>query len=228
MRGERIGGQHREPGGAPYLEHVWEVAAYLRLAGLPEDVVIAGLLHDSVERGDVPLEAIVAGFGDRVAESVAALTEDEGIEAYEERKAALRDQVAAAGRDAAAVFAADKVSSARNIRRVVGSGRVGDLERMAPELRRKFSHYEHSLVMLEGVVPELTLVQELREELGALRTDLRACAVSAQQPCKGQPAGSSRAGRGSAPRDPRCEGCCGGSCPPAAGGLRPASRSTLK
>jgi (p)ppGpp synthase/HD superfamily hydrolase len=30
-------GQRREPGGAPYLEHVWEVAALVRLAGEPED-----------------------------------------------------------------------------------------------------------------------------------------------------------------------------------------------
>ena len=172
-------GQRREPGGAPYLEHVWEVAALVRLAGLREDVVIAGLLHDSVERGRVPLEEVVARFGDRVAQSVAALTEDDRIEAYEERKAALRDQVAAAGRDAAVVFAADKLSSARNIRRVVNGGEPR-LEDIAPDLRRKFDHYEHSLVMLEGVVPDLTLVQDLREELDALRTDLRACAVLAE------------------------------------------------
>ena len=164
-------GQRREPGGAPYLEHVWEVAAFLRLARLPEDVVVAGLLHDSVERGDVALDEIVARFGDRVAASVAALTEDDRIEAYEERKAALRDQVAAAGRDAAAVFAADKLSSARNIRRVVQRGGVG-LEPLGPELRRKFSHYEHSLAMLERTVPRSGLVRELRAELDVLRTDL--------------------------------------------------------
>lgn len=171
-------GQRREPGGAPYLEHVWEVAALLRLAKMPEEVVIAGLLHDSVERGGVPLDEIVARFGDRIAVSVAALTEDDRIEAYEERKAALRDQVAAAGNDAAAVFAADKLSSARNIRRVVSRPGNG-LEHLAPDLRRKFSHYEHSLVMLEGVVPELVLVRDLREELDALRTDLRATGVLA-------------------------------------------------
>jgi (p)ppGpp synthase/HD superfamily hydrolase len=172
-------GQRREPGGAPYLEHVWEVAALVRLARLPDDVVVAGLLHDSVERGDVPLEEVVAGFGDRVAQSVAALTEDDRIETYEERKAALRDQVEAAGHDAAVVFAADKLSSARNIRRVVNRGESG-LEEIAPELRRKFSHYEHSLVMLERAVPELSLVRDLREELDALRTDLRASGVLAE------------------------------------------------
>ena len=166
-------GQRRDPGGAPYLEHVWEVAALVRLAGLPEDVVIAGLLHDSVERGDVPLDEVVTGFGDRVARLVAALTEDDRIEAYEERKAALRDQVAAAGPDAAAVFAADKLSSARNIQRVVDRRGV-PLASIADEVRRKFDHYEHSLVMLVGVVPELSLVRNLRDELDALRKDLRA------------------------------------------------------
>ena len=167
------GGQRREPGGAPYLEHVWEVSASLRLAGLPDYLVIAGLLHDSVERGGIPLEEIVARFGTRVAGPVAALTEDDAIEDYAARKAALRNQVAAAGPDAAAVFAADKLSSARNIQRVVGRRGV-PLESIADEVRRKFDHYEHSLLMLERVVPELSLVQDLRVELGSLRADLRA------------------------------------------------------
>lgn len=164
-------GQGREPGGAPYLEHVWEVATLLRLDRQPDDVVIAGLLHDSVERSDVRLEEIHARFGERVARQVAALTEDDAIQAYEDRKAALRDQVAAEGTDAAAVFAADKVSSARNIRRVVRRGEASAA--MVPELRRKFSHYEHSLAMLERVVPRSALVRELRRELDRLRAELR-------------------------------------------------------
>lgn len=164
-------GQRREPGGAPYLEHVWEVASLLRLNRQPDDVVIAGLLHDSVERSDVRLEEIESRFGERVARQVAALTEDDAIQPYEHRKAALRDQVAAGGPEAAAVFAADKISSARNIRRVVRRGGRG-LTQMAPELRRKFSHYEHSLAMLERVVPDLALVPELRRELDRLRADL--------------------------------------------------------
>jgi hypothetical protein len=166
-------GQRREPGGAPYLEHVWEVATLLRLERQPDDVVIAGLLHDSVERSDVRLEEIETRFGERVARQVAALTEDDAIEPYERRKAALRDQVAAGGPEAAAVFAADKISSARNIRRVVRRGGRG-LKAMTPELRRKFSHYEHSLAMLERVVPDLALVRELRGELDRLRADLHA------------------------------------------------------
>ena len=170
-------GQRREPGGAPYLEHVWEVAAFVRLAGLSEDLVIAALLHDSVERGHVPLDEVVAGFGGRVADSVAALTEDDRIEAYAARKAALRDQVAAAGPDAAAVFAADKLSSARNIRRVVGRERR--LDEIAPDVCRKFDHYERSLAMLERVVPDLGLVQDLAEELDGLRADLYAHGVLA-------------------------------------------------
>ena len=168
-------GQRREPGGAPYLEHVWEVATLLRAARQPDDVVIAGLLHDSVERSDVQLKEIEARFGARVARQVAALTEDDAIEPYEARKAALRDQVAAAGPDAAAVFAADKVSSARNVRRVVSRGRR--LDDMGPELRRKLSHYERSLVMLERAVPELALVRDLRTELEGLRADMRVSAL---------------------------------------------------
>ena len=151
-----------------------EGSVLLRRTRMPDDIVIAGLLHDSVERGDVLLEEIEARFGERVARAVAALTEDDGIDAYEARKAALRDQVATAGPEAAAVFAADKVSSARNVRRVVNGGGHG-LEHMAPDLRRKFAHYEQSLVMLERLVPRLDLVRDLRQ--AAHRAGSRAAAA---------------------------------------------------
>ena len=43
------GGQSRRGSGTPYFEHVVAVALILDRAGFPEDVVVAGLLHDVVE-----------------------------------------------------------------------------------------------------------------------------------------------------------------------------------
>jgi (p)ppGpp synthase/HD superfamily hydrolase len=139
------------------------VAVLLRNRGFDDEVVAAGLLHDLVEDTPATADDVRRRFGDRVAGLVAALSDDERIAGYEERKAALREQVAAAGPDAQAVFAADKVAKARELRAEAARdpSALGDEQRLR--------HYERSLEMLEREAPDLPLVRQLRFELWALR-----------------------------------------------------------
>src|SRR3954465_12943142 len=67
--------QVRKGSGIPYIEHPMAVAMILDRAGFPEEVVIAGLLHDLVEDTDVTLNEVPTRFGDAVAEAVAGCTE---------------------------------------------------------------------------------------------------------------------------------------------------------
>jgi (p)ppGpp synthase/HD superfamily hydrolase len=67
--------QRRKGSDVPYVQHPAHVAILLVKHGLPEDVVIAGALHDVVEDTDVTLDAIRAEFGDDVAALVDAVTE---------------------------------------------------------------------------------------------------------------------------------------------------------
>ena len=53
--------QHRATDGAPFLDHVVEVATLLNEAGLDEELVTAGLLHDAVESGTLTEEGLRAG-----------------------------------------------------------------------------------------------------------------------------------------------------------------------
>jgi (p)ppGpp synthase/HD superfamily hydrolase len=162
----RHGGQVRSLDHAPFILHPLEVAALLSGRGYDDEVVAAGLLHDVVEDTDAELSEVRATFGDRVCRIVGAVTEDPRIEEYEQRKAALRKQVADAGPDAAAVYAADKVVKARELRAEAShSARALD----EPELRRRLDHYEASLEMLATVGEELPLVRQLAFELWALR-----------------------------------------------------------
>src|SRR5215208_6219712 len=94
-----------------------------------------------------------------VAGLVAAVSDDPSIEDDAERKAALRAQVARAGDGAAAVFAADKVSKARELRMRMDYGRFQRSD--AAKLR----HYEASLEMLDELMPGHELVDDLRAEL---------------------------------------------------------------
>ncbi len=165
---EMHGGQRRASDDAPFILHPLEVASLLHNTGHREVVVAAGILHDTVESTETRRQDIAARFGAEVAEVVAALTEDQRIAAFEERKAALRAQIAAFGSDAIAVDAADKVAKVRELRAQTGRD-PSLLEGDEAPARPRLEHYVASLAMLEGAEPEHPLVRQLRFELEALR-----------------------------------------------------------
>jgi len=159
---ERHAGQRRESDDAPFVTHPIEVATLLHYAGYPDHVIAAGVLHDVIENTDTKPDDIAKRFGSKVALLVTAVTENPAIGDVAERKAALRFQVAQAGEDAAAVFAADKISKTRELRLRAGRG---ELDRAG---RAKLAHYEASLEMLSELIPGHKLVDQLRSELEAV------------------------------------------------------------
>jgi (p)ppGpp synthase/HD superfamily hydrolase len=157
-------GQTRDIDGIPFVTHPVEVACLLHEAGYPDEVVAAGVLHDVLEDTDAQRSELEERFGTQVAELVSAVSEDPSIEDRAERKAALRAQVARSGEYASAVFAADKVSKARELRTRQSHARFerGD--------QAKIDHYEASLELLADVLPGHELVERLRGELRALHS----------------------------------------------------------
>jgi (p)ppGpp synthase/HD superfamily hydrolase len=107
-------GQRRRSSGTPYFEHLAAVALVLDRAGYPEDVVIAGVLHDLVEDTPATLEDVASRFGAAVAEIVRYCSEEKTAadgkkRPWIDRK---RDHIAAianAPAAARAVFLADKL-----------------------------------------------------------------------------------------------------------------------
>jgi (p)ppGpp synthase/HD superfamily hydrolase len=152
-------GQTRDLDGIPFVTHPVEVACLLHEAGYSDEVVAAGVLHDVLEDTEASVEDLERRFGSRVAELVAAVSDDPSIEDDAQRKAALRDQVARAGECAAAVFAADKVSKARELRIRAEHGRFERRD------TTRFEHYRASLEMLAELMPGHELLDRLRAEL---------------------------------------------------------------
>ena len=69
-------GQRRKIGNAPYIMHSLEVAQIISTITDDENIIIAGLLHDTVEDTDTTLSEIRDVFGDRVMELVSMETEN--------------------------------------------------------------------------------------------------------------------------------------------------------
>ena len=161
---DRHRGQRREADDAPFILHPLEVAQLLRGRDYPDAVVAAGVLHDVIEDSHVEFEELRRAFGARVATLVRSVSEPAGATGtYAQRKARLRHAVAGAEGDAVAVFAADKVAKARELR-------LG-IVRRAPDVRvdpEKLEHYWASLALLERRLGHHPFVRQLRFELEAL------------------------------------------------------------
>src|SRR6185312_17434043 len=87
------------------------VAATLATRGYGEETLAAALLHDVVEDSDTTVADLRAEFGDQIAECVAALSDDESIDSYRDRKDEHRGRVADVDGDALAIYAADKLAN---------------------------------------------------------------------------------------------------------------------
>ena len=157
--GEAHIGQSRKADGAPFILHPREVASLLYDAGAPDHLIAAGALHDVIEKTGVAASELRKCFGNEVATLVLAVSEDEHIAGYTARKAALRDQVSKAGDEALALFAADKISKARELR-CEGAG-------VLRSRHRRLAHYQRCLALLQEHLPQSPLVAQLRAELDA-------------------------------------------------------------
>jgi (p)ppGpp synthase/HD superfamily hydrolase len=161
-------GQTRGDHGRPYLDHPIQVAETLEEQGYPEPTVVAGLLHDVVEDSGLTVGDVVESFGVEVGELVAALTEDPSIADWEERKRALRKEVAQAGPQAAAIYAADKLANLHDWRAIyakVGEGAVQYFK--APTLDARIRAWRDDLTMVEAADPGERVLEQFRDELAA-------------------------------------------------------------
>jgi HD domain len=149
----------------PFISHPRAVAELLAEHGLGEELVAAGLLHDTLEYTEIGLGSLRERFGMKIALIVCALSEDFEIRSYEERKAELRGRVAATGIEAQQVFAADKIVNVIETRNdYILLQEDVDLGQ-AVELDRQIMVWEYDMEMLLETDENEPLFERLPREL---------------------------------------------------------------
>lgn len=111
--------QKRKGKDIPYIVHPLTVGLILSHAGVDEDVVIAGILHDTIEdsqeENKATRELIQEAFGAEVAELVLSVTETDKSLSWDERKAAALEHIAHFSEGSVLVKSADILSNCTEI-----------------------------------------------------------------------------------------------------------------
>jgi len=98
----------------PYISHPMEVALILTENGCPENVIVAGILHDTLEDTETNPVEILNLFGNEILKIVTAESEDK-TKTWKERKQATIDHLPCSSLDAKLVCCADKLSNLRSM-----------------------------------------------------------------------------------------------------------------
>ena len=106
----RVHGAQTRKDGKPYLVHPFSVATELARNGADDDLICAGLLHDTIEDGGVTREELERNFGGEVLRIVLFDTEDKAL-SWKERKEATRRALGDCDRKCAMLICADKLSN---------------------------------------------------------------------------------------------------------------------
>lgn len=165
--------QKRKGKDVAYITHPLTVGLILSLAGADEDVIAAGILHDTIEDSaehkKVDREMIVERFGEHVAELVMSVTEENPQSPWTERKRQAREHIAEFSHDSLLLKSADILANTAEI--VNYHARYGD-EVFGWFSVSKEASINHYLLSIEAILkrwPENPLAEDLAAVAESLR-----------------------------------------------------------
>lgn len=158
--------QKRKNKDVAYITHPLTVGLILAKANASENVIIAGILHDTIEDSTpekkVTREMIKDMFGENVAALVASVSENTE-RPWEERKADMLARIAGYSHDSLLVKSADLISN--------GTELMDDYREFGEEIFKNFErpkdirndHYIHTVEAVVARWPESPLAEDLRK-----------------------------------------------------------------
>ena len=159
-------GQKRKGTDIPYIVHPMEVMQILLENGCNEDVVIAGILHDTLEDTDTTQQEIEEKFGRAVLDIVLSESEDKS-KSWEERKQHTVDVLKSESLETQLVCLADKLSNAKSM--------YADLQTQGEKLwarfnasKDKIAWYYKSIVSALSGLSEYKMYEELKTVVQSL------------------------------------------------------------
>jgi guanosine-3',5'-bis(diphosphate) 3'-pyrophosphohydrolase len=141
--------RRKDPNATPYINHPLGVAFILTQCGVTDiDVLVAAMLHDTVEDTDTTLEEITVAFNPKIASIVAEVTDDKTLPS-QERKNLQVINGPGKSKEAKLVKMADKIYNLRDLQRATPIGWTNE------RVNEYFSWAKKVTDGLKGVNPDL-------------------------------------------------------------------------
>ena len=155
----------------PYITHPLAVGIILAKAGCSDDVIIAGILHDTIEDTSITLDSLRDTFGKKVSMIVEGASEPDKSLSWEDRKRHTIEYLKTAPMEVRLVACADKLHNIRTI--------AMEYEKIGNEVWDRFKRgREKQEWYYRGMVESLcnrsdnqdyeSLFQQLKDEVEAL------------------------------------------------------------
>lgn len=161
-------GQYRKSTNIPYITHPFAVGMLLQQVKCSEEVIAAGILHDTIEDTDVTYEELVEHFGEAIAQLVQAASEHDKSLPWQERKQHTINAIPYASTEEIQIITADKLHNLQSIRT--------DLEVHGEDVWQRFNrgkqdqHWYYSSIVkaLHLRRKECRLIGQLKKEVQAV------------------------------------------------------------
>ena len=157
--------QTRKGTDIPYITHPFAVGMHLQKAKCSEEVIAAGILHDTLEDTETTFKDLTEAFGVRVANLVLAASENDKNLPWEVRKQHTIEKLKDASLEEIQVIVADKLHNLKSIRTDLNLN--GDIiwQRFNRGKRDQHWYYASIVKALSPRKREFKMISELEGEV---------------------------------------------------------------
>ena len=163
-------GQYRKGTNIPYITHPFAVAMILKHHEYSDDVVAAGLLHDTLEDTETTEQEVMEQFGETVLELVRGASEEDKTLSWEERKRHTIETLPLNNMDQLAVIVADKLHNLRSIQEEIDKTGDAVWGRFNRGKREQSWYYTSIANALKPVMKNMRLARKLDAEVAKVFT----------------------------------------------------------
>ncbi|KMY53331.1 hypothetical protein AC623_04435 [Bacillus sp. FJAT-27231] len=161
-------GQVRKVADIPYIAHPFAVGMMLQKAGCADEVIAAGILHDTLEDTEATYDQLVTEFGRQTADIVQAASEHDKSLSWEERKRATIEALPFVTKEALQVIVCDKLHNIRSIYESVETEGAKAWEHFNQGKSNQHWYYSNILKQLKARRGEFKLIRDLESEVNRL------------------------------------------------------------
>jgi len=158
-------GQTRKSSNIPYITHPFSVGMLLQKENCSEEVIVAGILHDTLEDTSTTYKDLLEQFGASVANLVQAVSEHDKSLPWEDRKKHTIERLKDATVEELQITAADKLHNLRTINEDLQTFGEDVWNRFKRGKRDQHWYYANIVKEMNSKRSEVMLIQELEKEV---------------------------------------------------------------